>query len=84
MHLKGNSLGILNSIIGKNAKVLKSNQICNFYGGKMRKRKIFSMLLVVVLTVSMFTNAFLFGPLIIISRAGPGDVSESWYNERSK
>jgi len=47
----------------------------------MRKRKIFSMLLVVVLIVSMFTNAFLFGPLIIISRAGPGDISESWYNE---
>jgi len=74
-------LGILDNIVGENAKALKGIQICNSYRGKMRKRKIVSMLLVVVLIVSMLINAFLFGPLIITSRAGPGDISESWYNE---
>jgi hypothetical protein len=47
----------------------------------MGKRKIFSMLLVVALIVSMFTNAFLFGPLIIFSKADPGDINEDWHNE---
>jgi hypothetical protein len=47
----------------------------------MGKRKIFSMLLVVALIISMFTNVFLFGPLIMFSKADPGDISENWHNE---
>lgn len=47
----------------------------------MGKRKIFPILLMIALVISMFTNVFLFEPLIMISKADPGDISESWYNE---
>jgi hypothetical protein len=47
----------------------------------MGKRKIFSMLVMVALVVSMFTNAFIFLPLVMVSKANPGDVSDSYYNE---
>jgi len=47
----------------------------------MGKSKVFSMLFVVGLIVSMFTNAFFFGHLIIFSKADPGDISENWHNE---
>ena len=29
----------------------------------------------------MFVNSFLYGPVIMFSKANPGDISESWYNE---
>ena len=45
------------------------------------KIKLFSILVIVVLIISMSTNAFLFGPLIMFGKANPGDISESWNNE---
>jgi hypothetical protein len=47
----------------------------------MGKRKILSILLVTLLIISMFTNVFLFGPLVIFSRADPGNISDNWNNE---
>jgi len=47
----------------------------------MGKRKIFSMLAMMVLVISMFTNAFIFGPIVMISSANPGDITDSYYNE---
>jgi len=67
--------------IGSYYRDLHSKNIIPRSGKRMGKRKIFSMLLVVVLIVAMFTNAFLFGPLIIFSNADPGDISENWHNE---
>ena len=37
-------------------------------------------LVIISLILSMFTNLFLIGPLIIFSRAGPGDIPSSWDN----
>jgi len=47
----------------------------------LRKGRIFSILLITVLIISMFTNSLMFEPIIIISNADPGNISESWYNE---
>ncbi|MCK5031125.1 MAG: hypothetical protein KAR64_06630, partial [Thermoplasmatales archaeon] len=47
----------------------------------LRKRRIFSILLVTALIISMFINSLMFEPIIIISNADPGNISESWYNE---
>ena len=33
------------------------------------------------LVISMFTNVFIFGPLVMISKANPGDITDSYYNE---
>jgi hypothetical protein len=46
----------------------------------MGKRKLFSTLLVVIIIISMVTNIFLYGPLIIISRADPGNIIYNWNN----
>ena len=34
-----------------------------------------------VLVIFTFTNTFLWGPVVMFSKANPGDISESWYNE---
>ena len=47
----------------------------------MGKRKIFSMLVMIPIVISMFTNVFIFAPIVMISRANPGDVIDSYYNE---
>jgi len=47
----------------------------------LRKRRIFSILLIIALIISMFTNSLMFEPIVIISNADPGNISESWYNE---
>ena len=46
----------------------------------MGKRRLLSILLVVTLVFSMCSNAFLFGPFIMFTKANPGDISESWDN----
>ena len=46
----------------------------------MGKRKLFSIAVVILLTVSFSSNVFLFTPFVIFSRANPGDISESWDN----
>ena len=47
---------------------------------KERRKRIYSSLLVIILIISIFSHMFLFGPLIMISSADPGDVSDSYYN----
>jgi hypothetical protein len=39
------------------------------------------MLLILILIVSIFTTSQLLRPLILIGKADPGNISESWYNE---
>ena len=46
----------------------------------MGKRRLLSMVVVILLIVSTFTNVFLFGPFIMFSKANPGDISDSWDN----
>ncbi len=47
---------------------------------KERRKKIYSSLLVSVFVISIFSHVFLFGPMVMVSRADPGDVSDSYYN----
>jgi len=47
----------------------------------MGNKKTFSIILMIILISFTFTNTFLYGPMIIFSKANPGDISESWYNE---
>jgi len=46
----------------------------------MGKRRLLSIVVIVLLIVSLFTNILLFGPLVIFCKANPGDISESWNN----
>lgn len=45
-----------------------------------RKRKIYTWLLLLVLVISVFSHVFIFGPMVMIGRADPGDISDSYYN----
>jgi hypothetical protein len=45
-----------------------------------RKRKIHTWLLALVLVISVFSHVFIFGPVVMIGSADPGDVSDSYYN----
>jgi len=47
----------------------------------MGKSQIPLALVVIILIFSILTNAFLFGPLVEICNANPGDINESWNNE---
>jgi hypothetical protein len=47
----------------------------------MGKRRLLSIVVIILLIVSLFTNIFLFGPFVIFCKANPGDISESWNNE---
>jgi hypothetical protein len=48
----------------------------------MGKQNLYSVLIVVLLVVSLFTGMFCLEPFIIKNvKANPGDVSEHWYNE---
>ncbi len=46
----------------------------------MGKRKIFSVLIMNSLVVSIFANTFIFGSLVHIGRANPGDVDQVFDN----
>ena len=46
----------------------------------MGRRALLSTLIMVLLVVSLFSNVFLIGPLVMFSKANPGDISESWDN----
>jgi hypothetical protein len=45
-----------------------------------RKKKIFSATIAIILIASMIVNIFLSGPMIIIGRADPGDIPDTWHN----
>jgi len=45
------------------------------------KRKICSTLVIVIFIFSLLTNTVLFGPVLIFSKANPGDINQSWHNE---
>ena len=48
----------------------------------MGKQNIYSVLVVVVLVLSLFTGMFCLEPYLVKHvRANPGDISEEWYNE---
>jgi hypothetical protein len=47
----------------------------------MGKRRPISIIVVVTLIISLFTNIFLIEPLVKISKADPGDIIDSWHNE---
>ncbi len=44
------------------------------------KRKICSTLVIVIFIFSLLTNTVLFGPVLIFSKANPGDINQSWHN----
>ena len=44
-------------------------------------KKVLSMLIILLFIIQMLINVFLLGPFVIISKANPGDINESWYNE---
>ena len=46
----------------------------------MGKKRLLSILLVVALVFSLSSNTFLFGPIIIFTKADPGDITENWHN----
>jgi hypothetical protein len=46
----------------------------------MGKKRVLSVLLVVTLVFSFFSNVFLFGPLIMFSKADPGNIVNDWDN----
>ena len=45
-----------------------------------RKRKVFSALVGITIIVSLVVNIFLFGPIVMIGKADPGDVPNIWHN----
>jgi len=47
----------------------------------MGKERILSIFIIILLVVSLFTNTSLFEPLIMFSKADPGNINESWHNE---
>ena len=46
----------------------------------MGKKRILSILVVLTLVFSFFSNVSLFGPLIMFSKADPGDIPNDWDN----
>ena len=46
----------------------------------MGRRVLLSTIVVILFIISLFTNAFIIGPVITICRGNPGDISESWDN----
>lgn len=47
---------------------------------KMMKIKLFSTIIVSTIIISLLTNLFLVGPIIMTGKANPGDISNTWYN----
>ncbi|UCF12603.1 MAG: hypothetical protein JSW06_11325 [Thermoplasmatales archaeon] len=47
----------------------------------LSKRRILSIMIIIVLIISMFTNPSIFIPIIQIGKADPGNINESWFNE---
>ena len=47
----------------------------------MGKKKIYSLLIIIAIVVSIFTNIFLYGPMIIFCKADPGDITDVWNNQ---
>ncbi len=45
-----------------------------------RKRKAFSAVIGIILIISMVVNIFLFGPIVMIGKADPGDIPDIWHN----
>ena len=45
-----------------------------------RRKKVYSSLVIFILVFSIFSHVSLFGPMIMIISADPGDVSDSYYN----
>lgn len=45
------------------------------------RRVFLPTLVVILLVISVISNVFIIGPLVIITRANPGDVSDSYYND---
>jgi hypothetical protein len=46
----------------------------------MGKKRLLSILLIVALVFSFFSNSFLFGPLILFTKADPGNIPDDWNN----
>jgi len=47
----------------------------------MERRKASSVVVIVLLIFALFTHTFFFSPVVMFSKANPGDISESWHNE---
>lgn len=45
------------------------------------RRVFLPTLVIILLVISVISNVFIIGPLVIITRANPGDVSDSYYND---
>jgi hypothetical protein len=45
-----------------------------------RKRKLFSTLIGIMIIISLVVNIFLFGPIVMIGKADPGDIPDYWHN----
>ena len=46
----------------------------------MGKNRLLSILLIVALVLSFFSNSFMFGPLIMFTKADPGNIPADWNN----
>jgi len=44
------------------------------------KRKIFSIFVMGLLVIFVFSSAFIFSPMIMIGMADPGNINENWHN----
>jgi hypothetical protein len=45
-----------------------------------RKRKVFSILVGITIIIPLIVNIFLFGPIVMIGEADPGNNPDVWYN----
>jgi hypothetical protein len=45
-----------------------------------RKKKVFSAVIGIALIISMVVNIFLFGPIVMIGKADPGNIPNIWHN----
>jgi uncharacterized membrane protein len=45
-----------------------------------RKKKVFSAVIGIILIISMVVNIYLFGPIIMIGKADPGNIQNIWHN----
>ena len=47
----------------------------------MGSRKLLSSLVIFVIIFAIATNVFINGPLVIFSKADPGDIIDDWNND---
>ena len=45
-----------------------------------RRKKVFSTAIGAIIIISLVVNIFLYGPIVMIGKADPGDIPDFWHN----